>query len=151
MVTGAFKILIILIYILKISTSDILNIISDDKALALFKIIASTNDNNNNDSSTLRTKTVLTRKTRHSIVSSFIKAGLIKRTKDGNYSLTSFGKVIYEAQRIVEDATNNYYWKLKVIDSAQLSKEISREEYTMLVDSLIDNQKVKEIIATGRF
>jgi hypothetical protein len=37
-----------------------------------------------------------------------------------------------------------------VIDLAQLSKEISREEYTKLVDTLIDNQKIREIIAAGR-
>jgi hypothetical protein len=140
-------------YILKTSTSDILNIISDDKALALFKIIASTNhdDNNDNDSNTLRTKTKFTRKQYYSRMSSFIKVGLIKRRKDGNYSLTSFGKAIYEAQRIVEDAVNNYYWKLKVIDSAQLSKEISIKEYTKLVDILIDNQKINEIMAAGSF
>jgi hypothetical protein len=84
-------------------------------------------------------------------LSSFIKAGLIERGKGGNYSLTSFGKVIYETQRMVEYTVNNYYWKLKAVDSAQLSDEISREEYTKLVDSLIDNQKIKEIIAAGSF
>ena len=137
---------------MKISASEIINIISDDKALALFKIIASINDNNNDsDGDTLRTKTKFSRTQYYSRLSSFIKMGLIKRRKGGNYSLTSFGKVIYEAQRIVEDAVNNYYWKLKAVDSAQLSKEISREEYAKLVDSLIDNQKIKEIIAAGSF
>ena len=136
-------------YILKISTSDILNVISDDKALALFKTIASANDNDN-DSNTLRTKIKLTRKQHYSRMYSLVNVGLIKR-KSGNYSLTSFGKVIYEAQRIVEDAVNNYYWKLKVIDSAQLSKEISIKEYTKLVDILIDNQKINEIMAAGSF
>jgi predicted transcriptional regulator len=126
-----------------------MNIISDDKALALFKIIASTNDNNNNDSDgdTLRTKTKFSRTQYYSRLSSFIKMGLIKRRKGGNYSLTSFGKVIYEIQRIFEYTVNNYYWKLKAVDSAQLSKEISREEYAKLVDSLIDNQKINEIMA----
>ena len=130
-----------------------MNIISDDKALALFKIIASTNDTNNNDSDgdTLRTKTKFSRTQYYSRLSSFIKMGLIKRRKGGNYSLTSFGKVIYEIQRIFEYTVNNYYWKLKAVDSAQLSKEISREEYAKLVDSLIDNQKIKEIIAAGSF
>ena len=133
-------------YILKISTSDILNVISDDKAFALFKTIASANDNNDKNSNTLRTKIKLTRRQHYSRMYSLVNVGLIKR-KSGNYSLTSFGKVIYEAQRIVEDAVNNYYWKLKVIDSAQLSKEISIKEYTKLVDSLIDNQKINEIMA----
>ena len=132
-----------------------MNIISDDKALALFKIIASTNDTNNNnndsDGDTLRTKTKFSRTQYYSRLSSFIKMGLIKRRKGGNYSLTSFGKVIYEIQRIFEYTVNNYYWKLKAVDSAQLPKEISREEYTKLVDSLIDNQKIKEIIAAGSF
>jgi predicted transcriptional regulator len=133
-------------YILKISTSDILNVISDDKAFALFKTIASANDDNDKNSNTLRTKIKLTRRQHYSRMYSLVNVGLIKR-KSGNYSLTSFGKVIYEAQRIVEDAVNNYYWKLKVIDSAQLSKEISIKEYTKLVDSLIDNQKINEIMA----
>ena len=138
-------------YILKISTSEILNVISDDKALALFKIIASANDDNNDkNSNTLRTKIKLTRKQHYSRMYSLVKVGLIKR-KGRNYSLTSFGKVIYEAQRIVEDAVNDYYWKLKVIDSAQLSKEISIKEYAKLVDSLIDNQKINEIMAAGSF
>ena len=131
-----------------------MNIISDDKAVALFKIIASTNDTNNNndsDGDTLRTKTKFSRTQYYSRLSSFIKMGLIKRRKGGNYSLTSFGKVIYETQRMVEYTVNNYYWKLKAVDSAQLSDEISREEYTKLVDSLIDNQKIKEIIAAGSF
>ena len=137
-------------YILKISTSDILKVISDDKAFALFKTIASANDNNNKNSNTLRTKIKLTRRQHYSRMYSLVNVGLIKR-KSGNYSLTSFGKVIYETQRIVEYTVNNYYWKLKAVDSAQLSKEISREEYTKLVDSLIDNQKIKEIIAAGSF
>ena len=137
---------------MKISASEIINIISDDKALALFKIIASINDNNNDsDGDTLRTKTKFSRTQYYSRLSSFIKMGLIKRRKGGNYSLTSFGKVIYEIQRIFEYTVNNYYWKLKAVDSAQLPKEISREEYTKLVDSLIDNQKIKEIIAAGSF
>jgi hypothetical protein len=39
------------------------------------------------------------------------------------------------------------YWKLKVIDSIELSdKEFSKEEYAKLVDSLIGNQKIKEIL-----
>ena len=121
--------------------------------LQLSKIIASTNNNNNNnsDGDTLRTKTKFSRTQYYSRLSSFIKMGLIKRKESGNYSLTSFGKVIYEIQRIFEYTVNNYYWKLKAVDSAQLPKEISREEYTKLVDSLIDNQKIKEIIAAGSF
>jgi hypothetical protein len=40
------------------------------------------------------------------------------------------------------------YWKLKVIDSIELDDTLSEEEYSKLVNSLIDNEKIKRIILT---
>jgi predicted transcriptional regulator len=129
-----------------LSISDILNAISDDKALVLFRTIALANYR----SDTLRSKTKLTRKQFYSQISNLIRIGLVKR-KGGKYSLTACGQVIYNVQEVIGVALEDY-WKLKVIDSIELSdKELSKEEYAKLVDSLIGNQKIKEIFLAEWF
>ena len=126
-----------------LSISDILNAISEDKALVLFKTIALANYR----SDSLRSKTKLTRKQFYSRISNLIRIGLIKR-KGGKYSLTACGKVIYYAQEELIGVAIRDYWKLKAIDSIELSdKEFSKEEYAKIIDSLIDNQKIKDFLA----
>lgn len=49
-----------------------------------------------------------------------IKAELIKR-QNGKYFLTSFGKIVYDFQAKVGHAVTNY-WKLKAIDSFEISR-----------------------------
>jgi hypothetical protein len=124
-------------------TAAILNAISDDKSLALFDTIALADCY----SDILLTKTKLTRTQYYSRISSLIKDGLVKR-KNGKYCLTSLGKVVYNAKTIIDGALN-HYWKLKAIDSLELANDnllLTKEEFTKLVDSLIDNQKIKGII-----
>ena len=70
-------------------------------------------------------------------------AGLIKR-KSGRYYLTPFGKVIYCCIMIAKNALNNYY-KLKCVEAIEDS-EFPNEEFSKLVDALIDNQQVKEFL-----
>ena len=81
------------------------------------------------------------------------KHGLITRV-NGKYSLTSFGKVIYNYHLDIETAVN-YYWKLKALDSImtiQLSSfssgriKMPAEEQVKLVDKLIDNDEIKNIL-----
>jgi predicted transcriptional regulator len=124
-----------------LQTADkVLTAISDKESLELFRFIAS----NSEDSDSLRTKTNLTRKQYYSRLSRMTKAGLVKRKK-GMHSLTAFGKVIYDAQTIIEKAVNNY-WKLKAIDSLEVSNDLPEEERIKLIDSLLDNNQIKEIL-----
>ena len=126
-----------------LQTADrVLTAISDKESLELFKFIAI----NNEDSDGLRTKTNLTRKQYYSRLSRMTKVGLVKRKK-GKHSLTAFGKVIYDAQTIVERAVNNY-WRLKAIDSLEISNDLPEEERIKLIDSLLDNNHIKEILYT---
>ena len=120
------------------SVADTLNAISNNKALALFNIIAS----GRISSSMLRNKTKLTRKQYYSRMSALLKAGLVKR-KSGRYNLTAFGKVVYDAQATIENAINNY-WKLKAVDSIEISDELPKEEFNKIVDILIDNHQIKD-------
>ena len=124
-----------------LQTADkVLTAISDKESLELFRFIAI----NSEDSDSLRTKTNLTRKQYYSRLSRMTKAGLVKRKK-GKHSLTAFGKVVYDAQTIIEKAVNNY-WTLKAIDSIEVSNDLPAEERIKLIDSLLDNSHIKEIL-----
>jgi predicted transcriptional regulator len=124
-----------------ILVADVLKAISDKRSLELFRTIALTRT----DSDTLISKTKLTCKQYYSRMSRLMNAGLIKR-KNGKYTLTAFGKVIYDiAIATLENAVSNY-WKLKAIDSLEMSKALPAEERKKIIDSLIDNQVIKDIL-----
>jgi predicted transcriptional regulator len=114
--------------------------LSDEQAIKLFTIIASEGI----DSLELRSKMPLTRKRYYSRLSKMIRVGLIKR-RSGKLVLTSFGKVVFESQKIIEAANSNQ-WKLKVLDSVDLSDELPKEERRKLLDNLIENRHIKEIL-----
>jgi predicted transcriptional regulator len=122
------------------TVDSILASISDKQSLELFRYIAVTNGNSEN----LRTKINLTRKQYYSRLSRMTKAGLVKR-KNGKHYLTAFGKVVNDAQTTIEKAVNSY-WKLKAVDSLELSDELPKDERVKLIDNLLDNKDIKEIL-----
>src|SRR5918993_906733 len=115
---------------------------SDEKTLALFNSIAVTDGDR---SATLR-KMNLTRTQYYGRISGLIDAGLIKRYK-GKYSLTLFGKVVYESQMLISKALI-YHWRLRTIESIKISYGVAlpNEELEQLIDALIDNHHIKDII-----
>jgi predicted transcriptional regulator len=125
------------------TSAAILRTIADDKSLELFRIIAQ----GTIDSDTLKNKTKLTRKQYYSRLSRMTKAGLVRK-KTGKYLLTAFGKVVFDAQSIVENALTSY-WKLRAIDSLEMSNELPKEEQQKLIDALLDNQEIKGILVKG--
>jgi hypothetical protein len=124
------------------SITDILEKISDDKALTLFNIIAVSNGDGHIP---LKEMNLSTRQY-YSRVSGLLNTGLIKRYK-GKYSLTPLGKVVYNSQMIIGKALT-YYWKLKAIESIEISSgvRLPREELTQLINTLIDNHSIKDIL-----
>jgi hypothetical protein len=74
-----------------------------------------------------------------------IKVGLIKR-RSGKLVLTAFGKIVWESQKIVEAANKNQ-WKLKVLDSIDVSEELPKDERRKLLDNLIENRYMREILS----
>jgi predicted transcriptional regulator len=125
------------------TTDVILRAISDKKSLDLFRAIAVTNGNGD----VLISNTQITSKQYYSRTSRMIKLGLIKR-KDGNYFLTTLGKVVYETVVSLDSALKNY-WKLKAIDSIE-SNDLPDEEYIKIVNTLIDDTKTRDIILIPR-
>ena len=127
------------------SVAKVLRSISDNMSLDLYNSIATSSGGEKGDD--LLAKTKITRKQYYSRLSSLTKAGLIKR-KRGRYSLTAFGKVVYDSEKAIENAFN-IYWKLKALDSIGISNELPREEYTKIVDTLIDNYEIKDMLIKG--
>jgi hypothetical protein len=74
-----------------------------------------------------------------------IRVCLIKCSQ-GKLVLTALGKIVYESQKFIEVASNSQ-WKLKVIDSIDLSDGLPKEERRKLLDNLIENSRIKEILS----
>jgi predicted transcriptional regulator len=123
------------------TVANIFESLSDEESVRLFTIIAAQSPNSND----LRTKVSLTRKQYYSRISRMIRVGVIKR-KQGKLVLTAFGKIVYESQKFLEVASSSQ-WKLKVIDSIDLSDELPKDERRKLLDNLIENRRIKEILS----
>ena len=90
----------------------------------------------------------LTTKQYYSRISGLLSVGLIRRDK-GKYSLTLLGKVVYDSQLTI-GKTLAYYWKLKAIESIEMSASVKsglpEGELAKLIDTLIDNHHIKDIL-----
>lgn len=125
-----------------ISVVDIFKDISDYKSLVLFNTVALSNG----ESDIHIRKSGLTSKEYYSRLSKMIKVDLIRR-RNGRYSLTALGKIVYDAHMTIGKALN-YYWKLRTIESIEMSSStvVSKEDLSKLIDLLIDNQEIKDMI-----
>jgi hypothetical protein len=128
--------------------ADIIKLMSDDKSLSIFNTIFLASGDT---SETLRTQLKLTKKQYYSRISHLIKAGLVKRRK-GRYFVTAFGKVVYNAQKLLGTAVKNY-WKLRAIDTLGVANDdkMPTEERMKIIDLMIGNQQMKEILLSADF
>jgi len=123
-----------------IKISDVLDAISNDASLELFKLIALTNGS----SELLRSKMQITRKQYYSRLYRLVQCGLVKR-KDDTYLLTGLGRVLYEAQATIESALNNY-WRIRALDSLKDADGIPKAEQKRVIETLIKDQGIKNIL-----
>ena len=90
----------------------------------------------------------LTTKQYYSRISGLVNVGLIRRDK-GKYSLTLLGKVVYDSQMTIGKSLA-YYWKLKAIDSMDMSASVTsgfpEGERVQLINALIDNHFIKDLL-----
>ena len=124
-----------------VSVVEILEAISDVKSLKLFNTIATKGGNSEDLSVQLK----LSRKEYYSRMSRLMKTGMVKR-KNGKHFLTAFGKIVYDAQVTIRKAVESY-WKLKAIDSIDLSDEITVKERDKLIQTLLDDVEIREILS----
>jgi hypothetical protein len=123
------------------SVTGVFGSLSDNISVGLFRMIAHERIN----SVVLRGKVKITRKQYYSRLSRMRDAGLIKRS-NGGLILTAFGRIVYQVQKTIEDASTNQ-WKLRAIDSIEHSVDLPIEERSRLLESLIDNKQIKEILS----
>ena len=125
-----------------IELDKVIDSLGDRKSLSIFKYIAK----QPSDTSTLRGQLSLSRKQYYTRLSEMVEVGLIRKYHS-NYTLTSFGKMVYDALEIIELGLTNF-WKLKALDSLEFAKttKVPHEERERILESLIDNMKIKEIL-----
>jgi predicted transcriptional regulator len=131
-----------------VSVAGTISVISDEKALSLFKAVALSEKDN---TSGLITKLGLTHRQYYSIIKKLIDTGLVKRIS-GNYSLTSFGKITFYIQVKKIETAIKHYWELTAVDSIIEyinRKDLPIEEYQRIVDNLIDNHEIKAILISN--
>ena len=104
------------------SIAKIFESLSDEQSVELFTMIATKDIS----SLELRNKIskYLTRKQYYSRLSKMAGVGIIKR-RNGKLVLTSFGKIVYESKVILEAVLSTSQWRLKVLDSIDVSDEAS--------------------------
>ena len=122
---------------------DILKAISDNKALVLFNTIALS------EGTQIQIRKIgFTTKQYYSRLSRLTKTGLVTR-KNGRYFLTLLGKIVYEVHMTACKALS-YHWKLKAIESIQMSAplgvKLPEKEFSKVVDTLIDDFKIKNMV-----
>jgi predicted transcriptional regulator len=120
--------------------SEVFKALSDDKSLMILNTIALGPGKSNRLSDNLN----LSRKQYYSKMERLSKQGLVTR-KNGKYYLTTLGKVLYELQLVLGIAIDNF-WKLKAIDSLQSPDNLPEPELSRLIESIIDNQELKNVI-----
>lgn len=121
--------------------AEVFAAISDDSSLELFRIVALANSTSHD----LRDKTKLTRKQYYSRLHRLTKSGLVRR-KDKSYSLTTLGKILFDAETTVEGALENF-WRIRAIDSLEASDGMPTEEHKKLIETLINDESIKTILA----
>ncbi|MGB8641402.1 MAG: hypothetical protein WCD28_03865 [Nitrososphaeraceae archaeon] len=130
-----------------ISIINILNALSDDKALILFNTITL---GKCYDFKTLIKSMGITQSQYYSRLHKMSKMGLVKK-ENGKYMTTTLGNVVYEAVLMVGKALN-YYWALKAIElflsSSPAADPMEDKSMltSMLIDRLINDNQLKKIL-----
>lgn len=123
-----------------LKTSIVLNAVSDDASLELFKLVALTNGT----SELLRSRMDITRKQYYSRLYNLIQCGLIRR-KDRKYFLTALGRVMYDSQITIENAIRDY-WKIKAMDSIRTTRDIPWGEQKKIIETVIQDPGIKNAL-----
>ena len=131
------------------TVQGILSAISDDKSLAIFRVIAE-HDTSGMESYMISRDLQLTHKKYYRRLTNLIGNGLIIR-KDCSkkYILTSLGKVVYANLLTIKYAVDNI-WRFKAIDAIKVCdddiyKDIGKIS-NGLVETIVHKEHIKEIL-----
>ncbi len=122
--------------------SQVLAAISIQHSLLIIKFLESTTTQH--DSQDIMDDLMLSKKQLYTTIARLSNVGIVKRNT-GIYHLTTFGKLISNSIRLVENSVG-VYSKLKAVDAIGDGKAISTEEIVKLIDVLIDDERIREIV-----
>jgi predicted transcriptional regulator len=117
----------------------VLEAISDEISFNLFIIIG----NNPKNIETLRQELNISSKQCYGRIVKLVDTGLVKRN-GSHYSITSFGRLIFQTQAKIAKAIKNLS-KLKLVDVI-LASDLARDERTKFVDEVVDDDDLREMI-----
>lgn len=126
------------------SLLDVLKAIADSQSLELFQSIAK----GAVESETLKDKEGMSKKQFYARTRQMLDAGIIRRVK-GKFSLTNFGVIVYHGQSVMTKGVENY-WKLKAIDSIQVSGQIDEHERMKLIKTILNDNSIESILVTQK-
>jgi len=132
----------------KPSLAGIIKLISDERTLLIFRTVCLASGETGEE---LRAQLNLTKKQYYSRISGLTKVGLVNRRK-GRHFVTTFGRLCYNAQRVLESAVRNH-WRLKAVDSlleGQNLQDMPRGEGERMVTAMVTNQELRDIILSDR-
>jgi predicted transcriptional regulator len=122
------------------SNLDVLEAISDQLSIDIITVIS--NGVTNSDS--LMQVLDLTHKQYYSRTSNLLNLCLVSR-KNGEITLTSFGRVVYEAQLKIVTAFSHSS-ELRMIDAIKSHSGMSDDEQKTIIDKLLDDSELKKLI-----
>jgi hypothetical protein len=125
-----------------VSNLDVLQEICDQLCMDIITTISNGVTNSDN----LRQVLDLPRKQYYSRCCRLLNLGLISRKKKGEFTLTSFGRLVYKAQ--LKIATGfSHPSELRMIDAIKFQSGISDDEQKRLIDKLLDDSELKNLVA----
>jgi|ERR1700693_2568991 hypothetical protein len=127
----------------------ILSAISEDKSLAIFRMIAE-EDNTGVESLIICRNLQLTHKKYYQRLAALIRYSLIiRKVGSKKYILTSLGKVVYTTLLSIQYVLDNI-WKFKAIDEIKICDNGVYGDLDKiagsLVDTLVHKEQIKEIL-----
>jgi predicted transcriptional regulator len=131
---------------------EILSAISDNKSLAIFRVIAE-HDASGMESYIISRDLQLTHKKYYRRLADLIMNGLIIRKKGSRkYVLTSLGKVVYSNLLSIQYAVDNI-WRFKAIDAIKVCDDDIYKDIDKisngLVETIVHKEHIKEILKKG--
>jgi len=121
-----------------ITARQVLEAISDERSQELLNFIAA-----GENWSDMVDESKMTRKQYYLRIAKLANLDLIKRM-EGRYALTTFGRVVYEAQLRLAVAVNNR-WKLKAFDTLYSCEAIPVNQRSNIMSQIINDSGRNEI------
>jgi hypothetical protein len=117
------------------SYAIVVDAVGDALALSMFEAIA-------NGNRLIISNFRISKKQYYTRLTKLQNSGLIRRIK-GNYLPTMFGTIVYNALRIVEDASANR-WKIEAVD--HIKNTTTKEQTRQAIELLVTNHGVKSVL-----